>query len=167
MFRNDQLRHLRSAQFFRYFYHHTDGSTSKPKKVPTDENTLNDADEGAIEDDVCHRNYDLLSSRVGVGEVVNCAAGLRVQVPWPSGDTIGISVLSAHRSWNHVAETETHSMSKDCCWDFRGTATKSRSQDHRTRATMLVGFYDSCSEHAGSIAEVQYDRTESGCRKHV
>ena len=36
--------------------------------------------------------------------------------PWPSGDTIGISVLSAHRFWNHVGKTEMHSMSKDCCW---------------------------------------------------
>ena len=61
--------------------------------------------------------------------------------PWPSGDTIGISVLSAHRFWNHVGKTEMHSMSKDCCWVFRGTATKSRSQDHRTRATMLVGCF--------------------------
>ena len=60
MFRNEQLRHLRPAQFFRYFYHHTDGSTSKPKKVPTGENTLDEADEGAIEDDACHRNYDLI-----------------------------------------------------------------------------------------------------------
>ena len=81
MFRNEQLRHLRPAQFFRYFYHYTDGSTSKSKKVPTDENTLNEADEGAIEDDACHRNYDLVSSRVGVGELVKCATGLRVQVP--------------------------------------------------------------------------------------
>ena len=81
LFRNEQLRHLRPAQFFRYFYHHTDGSTSKPKKVPTGENTLDEADEGAIEDDACHRNYDLLSSRVGFGEMVDCAADLRVQVP--------------------------------------------------------------------------------------
>ena len=81
MFRNDQLRHLKPTQLFRYNYHHTDGSTTKPTKVPADENTLHEADEGAIEDDACHRNYDLLSSRVGVGEVVTCATGLRVQVP--------------------------------------------------------------------------------------
>ena len=44
--------------------------------------------------------------------------------PMPSGDTIGICVLSGHRFWNHVGKTETHSMSKDCCWGFRGIATK-------------------------------------------
>ena len=67
MFRNEELRHLRLAQFFRYFKHQEDEKTAKKKeKAPamrTDEDTLNEEDEGAIEDDQCHQNYDLFSSR--------------------------------------------------------------------------------------------------------
>ena len=53
MFRNEELRHLRLAQFFRYFKHQEDEKTAKKKeKAPamrTDEDTLNEEDEGAIE----------------------------------------------------------------------------------------------------------------------
>ena len=84
MFRNEELRHLRLAQFFRYFKHQEDEKTAKKKeKAPamrTDEDTLNEEDEGAIEDDQCHRNYDLFSSRKGCQDTVACAETLRVKV---------------------------------------------------------------------------------------
>ena len=78
------MRHLRLAQFFRYFKHQeSDAASKRNKKEPamrTDEDTLNEEDEGAIEDDSCHRNYDVCSSRKGCGDTVACAATLRVKV---------------------------------------------------------------------------------------
>ena len=41
---------------------------------------MNEEDEGAIEDDPCHRNYDLFSSRKGCQDTVACAETLRVKV---------------------------------------------------------------------------------------
>ena len=55
--------------------------TAKKKAATrTDENTVAENDEGAIQDDCCHRNYDLQSSLVGVGEDLKCAADVRVKI---------------------------------------------------------------------------------------
>ena len=70
--------HLKAAQFFRYFVHQKD-SQKKELAMRTDEDTLVEADEGTILDDMCHRNFDLQCSRVGVGAVLKCAAELRAK----------------------------------------------------------------------------------------
>ena len=85
LFRGEELRHLRLAQFFRYFSHQEEDATKKKKEpaMRTDEDTLIEEDEGAIEDDPCHRNYDFFSSRKVVQDKVPCAAILPLPVSTP------------------------------------------------------------------------------------
>ena len=80
-FRYDYLRHLRAAQFVRYYTQHEAAEDRKAPAVRTDENTIGEDDEGAIPDDPAHRNFDALSSRyVEPCSEVPCAPDLHVRV---------------------------------------------------------------------------------------
>ena len=81
MFRSADLRHIRAAQFFRYFSHTEDELSKKTPATRTDEDTLAEEDEGAIIDDQCHRNFDLQCSRIGHYTEAKCASDLKVKVP--------------------------------------------------------------------------------------
>ena len=83
MFQSADLRHLRAAQFFRYFSHEKDETSKKAPAMRTDEDTLAAEDEGAIIDDKCHKDFDLQCSRVGAGLEVKCATDLEVEIPSP------------------------------------------------------------------------------------
>ncbi len=72
-FRNEQLRHLRPDQFFRYFTHGKEEDRPKPTAMRTDENTLRVEDESLVPDEPSHRNYDERSSAVAAGSSFPCA----------------------------------------------------------------------------------------------
>ena len=71
-FRNTQLRHLRVAQFVRYFARKLEKRGANSRKVRTDENTIDEDVEGVAEDDNCHRNFDAWSSGKRLGK--SCGA---------------------------------------------------------------------------------------------
>ena len=80
-FRNEELRHLRAAQFFRYFTHQETVGDHQAPAPRTDENTIAEDEEGPIPDDPAHRNFDALSSRyVEAGRALPCARDLHVHV---------------------------------------------------------------------------------------
>ena len=63
-FKNEELRHLRAAQFFKYFTHQGTAGDRQAPALRTDENTIGGEEEGAIPDDPSHRNFDAVSSRL-------------------------------------------------------------------------------------------------------
>ena len=71
-FRNAQLRHLRVAQFVRYFARKLEKTGANSRKVRTDENTIDEGVEGVAEDDNCLKNVDAWSSGKGLGK--SCGA---------------------------------------------------------------------------------------------
>ena len=81
MFRNADLRHLRAAQFFRYFRHAENEVSKEAPTMRTDEDTLAGEYEGAAIDNQCHWTVDLQCSRVGAGLAVKCATDLKVKTP--------------------------------------------------------------------------------------
>ena len=56
-FKNEELRHLRAARFFRYYTQHEAAGDRQAPALRTDEDTIGE-DEGAIPDDPSHRNFD-------------------------------------------------------------------------------------------------------------
>ena len=78
-FRSEQLRHLRPAQFFRYYIKCADEGRQRASCMRTDENTIEAGDGGPIPDDPFHRNYDALRSRMCPGGYLPCATALHAQ----------------------------------------------------------------------------------------
>ena len=71
-FRSEQLRHLRPAQFLRYFSHHDNESEQAAWGGQTNENTIV-PDETLAADDPAHRNYDQRSSDAPAAGAFKCA----------------------------------------------------------------------------------------------
>ena len=65
MFRNEQLRHLRLGQFFRYFYFGREEERQLDAEVA--------ADPASVPDDATHRHYDRQSSRLPAGNTLAAA----------------------------------------------------------------------------------------------
>ena len=80
-FRNEELRHLRAAQFFNYYTQHETVGDRQPAALRTDENTIGKDEEGPIPDDPAHRNFNATSNLfMEPGTLLPCARDLRVHV---------------------------------------------------------------------------------------
>ena len=78
-FRNEELRHLRASEFFRYYMQHDAPGDRKAPAVRTDEDTIGEDEEGAIPNDPSHRHVDAVSScPVEPGRQLACARDLHM-----------------------------------------------------------------------------------------
>ena len=72
-FRGEELRYLRTGQFFRYFSHSSEEATGSAPVLRTSENTMSAFDEDRVPDDPTHRHYDQRVSLLKAGDKFPCA----------------------------------------------------------------------------------------------
>ena len=155
------MRRLRVAEFCRYFVHQDEQTTKQKAATRTDENTVAEHDEGAMQDDCCHRNYDLQSSLVGAGEEFKCAADLRVKIASAKRRHNRDLCVARQAFLEQCGESETPSMSSGCCMGSLGIVTRSLSLERTMRRTLLNGFPNCCSAHTRKAPQVQHVRQNS------
>jgi hypothetical protein len=76
-FRNEQLRHLRPEQFFRYFVQRTGTQSRRPQQPSTEENTADDIEHGPVPVNPAHRHYDAAAQACAEGAELPCSGRLQ------------------------------------------------------------------------------------------